>query len=156
MRSVREFHAATHKRLAFVIELLAKMPPTVLTTRLQGFGKATVAMQLNHVLYTESAWVLALQNRFDSGWKHDEFRLAVLGDLRREVADRTVVYFDSLTEEALHSHLEVYPAYWVGPERTPSFILHHVITHAFHHKGQIAAMCRILGHPLPDTDLQQG
>jgi len=31
----------------------------------------------------------------------------------------------------------------------------HVITHAFHHKGQIVAMLRILGYPAPDTDLQQ-
>jgi hypothetical protein len=28
-------------------------------------------------------------------------------------------------------------------------------THAFHHKGQIVAMLRILGCPAPDTDLQQ-
>lgn len=156
MKSIREFHAATHKRLSFVIEHLSKMPAMLLTTRLQGFGKQTVAMQLNHILYTESAWVLALQNQLDTKWNHEEFRLPVLRELRREVADRTVLYFDGLTEEALHSNLESYPEYWPGPPRTPSFILHHVITHAFHHKGQIAAMCRILGHPLPDTDLQQG
>jgi uncharacterized damage-inducible protein DinB len=40
--------------------------------------------------------------------------------------------------------------------RTPEswVILLHVITHAFHHKGQIVAMLRILGYPAPDTDLQ--
>ncbi|MGB8537818.1 MAG: hypothetical protein WCD57_15465 [Acidobacteriaceae bacterium] len=27
--------------------------------------------------------------------------------------------------------------------------------HAFHHKGQIVSMCSILGHPAPDTDLNQ-
>ncbi len=26
---------------------------------------------------------------------------------------------------------------------------------AFHHKGQIVAMCRALGHPAHDTDLNQ-
>jgi uncharacterized damage-inducible protein DinB len=30
-----------------------------------------------------------------------------------------------------------------------------VLTHAFHHKGQIVAMCRALGHPTTDTDLNQ-
>jgi uncharacterized damage-inducible protein DinB len=39
--------------------------------------------------------------------------------------------------------------------RTPALILHHLLTHAFHHKGQIVAMCRTLGHPAPDTDLNQ-
>jgi uncharacterized damage-inducible protein DinB len=35
-------------------------------------------------------------------------------------------------------------------------ILLHVITHTFHHKGQVVAMLRVLGHPAPDTDLQRG
>ena len=39
--------------------------------------------------------------------------------------------------------------------RTPALVLHHVLTHAFHHKGQIVAMCRTFGHPAPDTDLNQ-
>src|SRR5580704_8560248 len=48
-----------------------------------------------------------------------------------------------------------YPAAdWHGDLRSPAFILHHVITHAYHHKGQVVAMCRLLGHPAPDTDLQ--
>ena len=28
----------------------------------------------------------------------------------------------------------------------------HMITHEFHHKGQIMTMCRLLGHVPPDTD----
>lgn len=29
----------------------------------------------------------------------------------------------------------------------------HMITHEFHHKGQIMALCRLLGHIPPDTDV---
>ena len=29
----------------------------------------------------------------------------------------------------------------------------HMITHEFHHKGQIMTMCRLLGHVPPDTDV---
>jgi uncharacterized damage-inducible protein DinB len=46
------------------------------------------------------------------------------------------------------------PVDWGGELRSPAFILLHVITHAFHHKGQIVSMLRILGYPAPDTDLQ--
>ena len=42
-----------------------------------------------------------------------------------------------------------------GELRSPVFIVLHVKTHTFHHKGQIVAMLRILGYPAPDTDLQQ-
>jgi len=36
---------------------------------------------------------------------------------------------------------------------TPAHVIHHVLTHAFHHKGQIVSMCRMLGYPAPETDL---
>jgi len=36
---------------------------------------------------------------------------------------------------------------------TPLILFTHVITHEFHHKGQMVSMGRILGNPPPDTDL---
>jgi uncharacterized damage-inducible protein DinB len=36
---------------------------------------------------------------------------------------------------------------------TPLMIFTHVITHEFHHKGQIMSMCRQLGYPPPETDI---
>jgi uncharacterized damage-inducible protein DinB len=36
---------------------------------------------------------------------------------------------------------------------TPLYLFTHVITHEFHHKGQILSMCRLLGHIPPDTDV---
>ena len=36
---------------------------------------------------------------------------------------------------------------------TPLMIFTHVITHEFHHKGQVMAMCRQLGYPPPETDV---
>ena len=36
---------------------------------------------------------------------------------------------------------------------TPLEVLTHVMTHEFHHKGQILSMCRLLGCPPPDTDI---
>jgi len=36
---------------------------------------------------------------------------------------------------------------------SPLEVFTHAITHEFHHKGQIMAMCRLLGHIPPDTDI---
>lgn len=36
---------------------------------------------------------------------------------------------------------------------TPLALFTHVITHEFHHKGQIMTMCRLLGYVPPDTDV---
>ena len=63
-------------------------------------------------------------------------------------------YLEGLTEEQLNTTLAERPVDWGGELRSPAFILLHVITHAFHHKGQVVAMLRILGYPAPDTDLQ--
>jgi len=70
------------------------------------------------------------------------------------IREATRTYLGDLTEEQLNTTLAARPADWGGELRPPAFILLHVITHAFHHKGQIVAMLRILGYPAPDTDLQ--
>lgn len=36
---------------------------------------------------------------------------------------------------------------------TPSVLFTHMITHEFHHKGQLVSMARILGYQPPDTDI---
>jgi len=36
---------------------------------------------------------------------------------------------------------------------TPFQLFTHVVTHEFHHKGQIVMMCRLLGYVPPETDI---
>jgi len=36
---------------------------------------------------------------------------------------------------------------------SPLMIFTHVITHEFHHKGQVMSICRQLGYPPPETDV---
>jgi uncharacterized damage-inducible protein DinB len=47
------------------------------------------------------------------------------------------------------------PKRWFGLRRSSAFILLRVVTHGFHHKGQIVAMLRLLGCPAPDTDMER-
>ena len=80
--------------------------------------------------------------------------MAAMLATKDRIREATRAYLESLTEEQLNTTLAKRPADWGGELRSPAFILLHVITHAFHHKGQIVAMLRILGYPAPDTDLQ--
>ena len=59
----------------------------------------------------------------------------------------------ALNEQQLNANAELRFSEEDAAFRTPALVMHHVLTHAFHHKGQIVAMCRMLGHPAPDTDL---
>jgi aryl-alcohol dehydrogenase-like predicted oxidoreductase len=80
--------------------------------------------------------------------------MAALLATKDRIREATRTYLDSLTEGQLNTTLATRPMDWGGELRSPAFILLHVITHAFHHKGQVVAMLRILGYPAPDTDLQ--
>jgi len=79
-----------------------------------------------------------------------------LQDCKERVRNDTRTYLEALTESQLNTTLSGRPEGWSGELRSPAFILLHVITHTFHHKGQTVAMLRTLGHPAPDTDLQRG
>lgn len=81
--------------------------------------------------------------------------MATLIAAKLRIRDATQSYLADLTEGHLNTTLATRPVDWGGELRSPAFILLHVITHAFHHKGQVVAMLRIVGYPAPDTDLQR-
>jgi DinB family len=92
---------------------------------------------------------------FGSWHEEDWPTVAALQAAKDRIREATRAYVRDLTEEQLNTTLRQRPVDWGGELRSPAFILLHVITHTFHHKGQIVAMLRILGCPAPDTDLQQ-
>ncbi len=150
-----ELHATTHERLDLLLRHVATVPDGLRHQPISGFGHASVWKQLVHILMCEEGWVHDLQNKTFAGWREEE--CPTIGDIRaarERVRGATRTYLENLTEEQLNTTLAERPADWGGELRSPAFILLHVITHAFHHKGQIVAMLRILGYPAPDTDLQ--
>ena len=103
-----------------------------------------------------SLWIHALQGlNYRGRSPSDYLSVADAKDLQREVSEQTLAYLSGLTDEQISSDTELRFPDGELAVRTPAFVIHHVLTHAFHHKGQIVAMCRVLGHPAPDTDLSQ-
>ena len=154
--AIRDLHAWTHGCLDLLVEHLAAMPGDLFVRDVPGFGRGSIRDQLVHICRAEAVWVCALQNRPTPDLRSDQFpTVDSIAGLRGRVKVETLRYLNLLDEERLNQELDEYPEYWSSPHRSPAFILLHVLTHAFHHKGQIVAMCRILGHPAPDTDLQR-
>jgi uncharacterized damage-inducible protein DinB len=152
----RDMYGSMHDCLNVVLDHTASIPADLLAKEIAGFGHPTVLDQLAHVLAAEAAWVHRLQSL--SFRQRDLGSLTGIDDIRRAKADvmtATISYVDSISELQFQNELEAYPDNWVGPRRSPAFILLHVITHAFHHKGQIVAMLRLSGYPAPDTDMQR-
>ncbi|SRR6266700_5883203 len=150
-----ELHAATHERLDLLLRHVATMPESLHHQLISGFGHSSIWKQLVHILACEEGWVHDLQNKTFPGWDEKDCpTMAALLAAKNRIQEATRTYLDGLTEEQLNATLAKRPVDWGGELRSPAFILLHVITHAFHHKGQVVAMLRTLGYPAPDTDLQ--
>jgi uncharacterized damage-inducible protein DinB len=109
-----------------------------------------------HIFNCEGFWIHAIQGL--SYYDRNSTDCPSVADVRllqREVGEQTLAYLSGLTDQQLNSNTELRFPSGDTAIRTPAFVLHHVLTHAFHHKGQIVAMCRVLGHSAPDTDLSQ-
>jgi uncharacterized damage-inducible protein DinB len=153
---VRELHSWTHQSLDLLVEHVSCVPFERLRERLVGFGISTIWMQLVHILELEEAWVHDLQDKPWPGWTEECcLTLEALLTSKQRVQNGTRTYLESLNETQLNTTLTKRPKHWVGELQSPAFILLHVVTHTFHHKGQIVAMLRTLGFPAPDTDLQR-
>ena len=123
---------------------------------MSGFGFRTLREQALHIFNCEGFWVHTLRGISYSDRTQEECPdVAGVRLLQKDVCQLTHAYLSHLTDEQLNAGTELrFPDGDTAVE-TPALVLPHVLTHAFHHKGQIVAMCRALGHPAPDTDLNR-
>jgi uncharacterized damage-inducible protein DinB len=150
-----ELHATMHDRLDLLLSHVATVPDDLCRKQISGFGQPSIWKQFVHILNCEEFWTHSLQNKAFADWPEEAFpTMTDLQAAKERIRRATRAYLDGLTEEQLNTSLAKRPVDWGGELRSPAFILLHLITHAFHHKGQIVAMLRIVGYPAPDTDMQ--
>jgi uncharacterized damage-inducible protein DinB len=135
---------------------LSTIPAGDYAKEVPGFGFPTIHAQVVHILNCEGFWIQTLQrspfeDQNPAAWPTvSDARI-----LQSEVSLKTLSYLSTLSEQHLNAGTELHFSDGDTAVRTPALIIHHVLTHAFHHKGQIVSMCRTLGYPAPDTDLNQ-
>jgi uncharacterized damage-inducible protein DinB len=153
---IEKLHGWTHSSLSLLLDHLSTLPATDYAKAVPAFVFPTLREQVIHILNCEGFWIHMLEGL--PYVDRDPAECPAVVDARRfqqEVGRQTHRYLSGLTEQTLNSTIELrFPDGDVAV-RTPALILHHALTHAFHHKGQIVAMSRALGHPAPDTDLNQ-
>jgi uncharacterized damage-inducible protein DinB len=156
VNGVGKFHGWTHASLNLVLDHLSIIPANDYVTELSGFGFRTLREQAIHIFNCEGFWVHTLQGlRYADRTPEECPAVADVRLLQKQVSQLTHAYLLNLTDQQLNADAELHFSDGDVAVRTPALVLHHVLTHAFHHKGQIVAMCRALGHPAPDTDLNQ-
>ena len=156
LEGIRKFHGWTHASLNVLLDHLSTIPADDYAKQLPNFGFPSLRNQVVHIFSTEESWIRVLRG-LDYATR-DPVEYPAVADarlLQQEIIRSTEAYLTTLTDQQLNAGTELHFSDGDTAIRTPPLVLHHVLTHAFHHKGQIVAMCRILGHPAPDTDLNQ-
>jgi uncharacterized damage-inducible protein DinB len=156
VEGVRKLHGWTHSCLNVVLDHMSTIPADDYAKELPHFGFPTLRQQVIHVFNCEGFWIQTLQGSRHIDWTPDQFpTIADARRLQQQVTARTHAYLSSLSDHQVNTDTELHFPDGDIAVRTPALVLHHVLTHAFHHKGQMVAMCRVLGHPAHDTDLNQ-
>jgi uncharacterized damage-inducible protein DinB len=153
---IRKLHSWTHSSLTLVLDHISTLPEGDYAKELPGFGFPTLRGQIIHIFNCEAFWIHILRGaHFKDRDPADWPGVADAKVLQAMVSAGTLTYLSGLTDEQLNANAELHFSDGDTAVRTPALILYHILTHAFHHKGQIVAMCRALGYPAPDTDLNR-
>ncbi|MEE8106035.1 MAG: DinB family protein [Planctomycetota bacterium] len=146
-----DFHERCHRSLQRYLEHCRVLSDEELDRELEGFGYPTARLQLHHVIGAERYWVSVLRGEMDASEDEaDAASIDALERFRQSVFEMTRSWLGETPEEKLIAARTV--TTFGGHERSlaPVHVILRTQTHLFHHMGQIAAMCRLLGHPIPE------
>jgi uncharacterized damage-inducible protein DinB len=149
-----DIHARAHESLRRLIVFCGDLTDDELRRPVNGFGFPTVLGQLEHTIGAEVYW----QTVVIRGYTEE----ATLPPLRDVVA---IEAFRQQTESTTRSYLERASEAEVNSPRVmitdpgatrllrPADVIMRIVTHIFNHQGQILAMCRSIGKPNEQIDL---
>ncbi|HJP62862.1 MAG TPA: DinB family protein [Mucilaginibacter sp.] len=131
------------------------MAPADLFKSVENFNNSSITDLLVHSINTYIGWI----NNFGFGQELEFYKTENVKNL-----DEIVVLFD-FVNFFMAEFIEKYQDNFLEPitalvkhrgimkTLTPMHLYTHVITHEFHHKGQILTMSRLLGYTPVDTDV---
>ena len=121
---------------------------------LSAYEDRTIRYLLIHTVNTYFQWLgyFAMKMPFDPLNDEDFTTIGEIRALYKQVDELATTFLNNFSEH-LNTPLDNMRSGNRRAIATPVQLFTHVITHEFHHKGQIMSMCRILGYIPPDTDI---
>jgi len=148
-----DLHDRAHRGLRATLAHCGELGAEALARQLDGFAYPTVPLQLHHVIGAEKYWVGVLHGRIDAEEDaSDHPTIDSLEAYRAQVFAVTEAYLRGASAEELNTPRSM--TTWGNRERvlTPAHVILRAMTHVYHHQGQVAAMCRLLGKPARGWD----
>jgi uncharacterized damage-inducible protein DinB len=148
-----ELHTRAQANLATLLTHCRALSPEELHRELPGFGYPTVQAQLHHIIDTWEWWIGILQGRYEYVDTVAQYpTISALEAFREQVAAGVAAYLAGAADTEVNRPRAM--RVWEDKRQVliPALVFMRPLTHAFHHQGQVAAMCRLLGHPTPPLD----
>ena len=143
-----DIHARAHESLRRLIVFCGNFTDIELRQPVTGFGFPTIMHQLEHTIGAEVYWQTVLTRGYT-----EEAKLPSLPDVgameafRRQTASVTRSYLETANVAELNSPRQMIS----DPGQTrllrPADVIMRIVTHIFNHQGQVLAMCRSIGKP---------
>lgn len=149
--ALRDLHDRAHHSLIGLLRHCGGLDAAALNREIHGFGYPTIRQQFHHEIGAEEYWVGVIRGDFhvdDDDAAYPD--IAALEGFRARVYASTDAYLRTVTPEALNAARPMRT--WTGKEPllVPARVIVRTATHLYQHQGQIAAICRILGAPIPE------
>jgi uncharacterized damage-inducible protein DinB len=149
-----DVHARAHESLRRLVMYCTTLTEAELVSPVDGFGFPTVLRQLQHTVGAELYWQTVVTRGYhEEATLPDLSSLASIEAFRRHVASATRAYLEAATDAELNTPRSMTSDPGVTRELRSADVILRVITHIYHHQGQILSMCRALGKPNETIDL---
>lgn len=143
-------HARAHRSFIKLLDHCAGFSPDQLSRQLDGFGYPNLRLQLHHMIGAEEYWVGVLRGLMLVDERPEDFAsIDAIRAYRERVAATTAEYLNSASEAELNTRRKMTTWGGIEHELMPAHIILRTQVHIFQHQGQIAAMSRLLGRPIP-------
>lgn len=145
-----DLHERTHASLVKLLDHCAGFTEEQLSEEIDGFGYPSLRLQLHHLIGAERYWVGVLNGLMLTDEEEADYEsIEALRGFRERVAGDTVAYLRSSSDAEVNRCREVTTWGDRQVDLVPAHVLLRTQTHIFQHFGQIAAMSRLLGRPVP-------
>jgi len=145
-----DIHERTHRSFVKLLEHCSGFSEEELSRELDGFGYPSIRLQLHHMIGAERYWVGVLHGL--ELWDENETDFASMDALRafrERVAATTTEFLHAASDEELNTPRTMTTWGNKQVDLAPAHVLLRTQTHLFQHQGQVAAMSRLLGRPIP-------
>lgn len=151
--SLLDLHERAHQNLIDLLAHCHAFTVQDINREIPGFGYPTIRLQVHHGIGAEKYWMGVLQGRIDAEDDAPDYpSIQSLAAYREQVSAVTCEYLRGASSDELNTARPMMT--WGNREQVlrPAHVVLRTITHLYHHQGQIAGMCRILGRPSSGWD----